>query len=91
MEKSDALVYLGKIQLDLINRKKVIATERTKLEVKLNRIESSAKPYGNRLSYNAYRDRNALKDKIRYMKNNEWKIQLQIDVIMFARKFMKEN
>jgi len=91
MEKSDALVYLGKIQLDLINRKKVIATERTKLEVKLNRIESSAKPYGNRLSYNAYRDRNALKDKIRYMKNNEWKIQLQIDAIMFARKFMKEN
>jgi hypothetical protein len=91
MEKSDALVYLGKIQLDLINRKKVIATERTKLEGKLNRIESSAKPYGNRLSYNASRDRNSLKDKIRYMKNNEWKIQLQIDAIMFARKFMKEN
>lgn len=91
MEKSDALVYLGKIQLDLINRKKVIAIERTKLEVKLNRIESSAKPYGNRLSYDASRDRNALKDKIRYMKNNEWKIQLQIDAIMFARKFMKEN
>lgn len=91
MEKSDALIYLGKIQLDLINRKKAIASERVKLEGKLNRIVASAKPYGNRLSYNASRERDSLKDKIRYMKNNEWKIQLQIDAIMFARKFMKEN
>lgn len=91
MEKDSALSYLGKIQLDLINRKKAIASERVKLETELNRIVSSAKPYGNRLSYNASRNRDSLKDKIRYMKNNEWKIQLQIDAIMFARKFMKEH
>jgi hypothetical protein len=91
MEKDSALSYLGKIQLDLINRKKAIASERVKLETEINRIVSSAKPYGNRLSYNASRNRDSLKDKIRYMKNNEWKIQLQIDAIMFARKFMKEH
>ena len=91
MEKDSALSYLGKIQLDLINRKKAIASGRAKLETELNRIVSSAKPYGNRLSYNASRNRDSLKNKIHYMKNNEWKTQLQIDAIMFARKFMKEH
>jgi hypothetical protein len=91
MEKNDALSHLGKIQLDLINRKKAIALERVKLEGKLDRIVSSLKPYGNRLSYNDSRERDSLKDKIRYMKNDERKMQLQIDAIMFARKFMKEH
>jgi len=91
MEKDSALSYLGKVQWDLINRKKTIVSERAKLEDRLDRIASSARPYGNRLSYGASRDRKFLEDKVRYLKNEEEKMQLRIEAIIFARQFLKDH
>ena len=91
MEKDSALIYLGKIQLDLINRKKAVASERAKLEDRLSRIASTTRSYGKKLSYNDYRDRNFLVDRIRYLKNEEDNVQSKIDAIIFARQFLKEH
>jgi len=89
--KEKTLSFLGKLQLDLIKRKKAIASERVKFEGKLNRLVSSAKPYGNRLSYNVSRDKKSLEDKIHYLKSDETKIQLEIDAIIYARQFMRNH
>lgn len=91
MEKNIALSRLGKIQWDLINRKKAISSEIAKLDEKIDRIASSAKPYGNRLSYGASRDKDSLADKARHLKNSEEKMQSWIEAIIYARQFLKDH
>ena len=90
IEKEKAWGLLGKIQLDLIDRKKSIASERARFENKLKQLMSRTRPYV-RLSYEDSNEKKFLNDKIKYLKGCEAKIQQEIDAIIYARNFMKSH
>ena len=52
---------------------------------------SSAKSCCDKLSHNTLVEKNSLKKSIQDLRKDEMKIHLQIEAIMFACKFMKEN